>query len=123
MDETTLRQLAADLLAELPEKIPDDAERGPVAKALTAALGSPEGEGRTPLLDALGAHPATRKYMREHGANDDVPRGVGPAGIRLAPAGLYYLCPEGDRDEVLLSIPAQPPLCPVHHILMVLQQG
>jgi hypothetical protein len=121
MDETTLRQLAADLLAELPEKIPDDAERGPVAEALTAALGTPEGEGRDPLLDALDAHPATRQYMREHGANDDVVRGL--PGIPTIPLGLYYVCPHEDEDKVLRSIPAQPPLCPVHGIPMVLQQG
>jgi len=122
MDETTLRRLAADLLAELPGKIPDGAERGPVAEALSAALGTPEGEGRAGLLDALSAHQATRRYMREHGADDDVIRG-GLPGISTATLGLYYLCPEEDKDEVLLSIPAQPPLCPVHGIPMVLQQG
>jgi hypothetical protein len=123
MDETTLRRLAADLLAELPEKIPDDAERRPVAEALTAALGAPEGEGRGPLLDALDAHPATRQYMREHGADDDVVRGGGLYGNPTDPLGLYYMCPQEDEDVVLLSIPAQPPLCTTHGVPMILQQG
>ena len=120
MDEPTLRQLAADLLAELSDKIPDDAERGPVAQTLGAALDSPEGEGSDSLLEALEAHPETRKYMREHGAYDDVVRS-GLPGITTTPVGLYYVCPEGDEDDVLLTIPASPPHCPVHGIPMILQ--
>jgi hypothetical protein len=117
MDESTLRRLAVDLLAELPERIPDAAERDPVAEGLTAALAA---GGRALLLDALSAHPVTRQYMREHGADDDVVRG-GLPGNPTTPLGLYYVCPNEDEDVVLLSIPAQPPRCSKHGVPMVLQ--
>ncbi|MGD9525354.1 MAG: hypothetical protein AB7V44_01050 [Pseudonocardia sp.] len=120
MDETTLRGLAEQLLTELPQTIPDDAERAPIADAIAAALSVPDGEGRGPLLDALSAHPATRAWMREHGASEDVVRS-GLPGNPTTPLGLYYVCPEDDEDLVLLTVPAQPPLCPVHGVPMTLQ--
>jgi hypothetical protein len=122
MDETTLRRLATELLAELPDLIPMDAERAPVKHAIEAALATPEGQGRTPLLDALSAHPATRAWMSEHGAGEDVLRRALP-GDPTTPLGLYYVCPKDDEDLVMLTVPAQPPRCPVHGLEMRLEQG
>lgn len=124
MDETTLRRLAAEFLTELPKEITDPAERPPVAEAISAALAAPEGEGRRPLLDALSSHPATRRWMREHGAvAADVDRAwealPGQPTTRL---GLYYVCPEEDEDTVLHTVPAQPPLCSRHGVPMNLVQ-
>jgi hypothetical protein len=121
MDETTLRRLATELLAELPDLIPIDAERAPVKDAIEAALATPEGQGRTPLLDALSAHRATRGWMSEH--IEDVVRGVGLPGNPTTPLGLYYVCPHEDEDLVLLTVPAQPPRCPVHGVEMRLEHG
>jgi hypothetical protein len=123
MDETMLRRLATELLAELPDLIPVDAERAPVKDAIDAALAIPEGQGRMPLLDALSAHRVTREWMREHGASEDVVRGVGLPGNPTTPLGLYYVCPYEDEDLVLLTAPAQPPSCPVHGVEMCLEQG
>lgn len=126
MDEITLRRLAAQLLAELPERIPDAAERAPVADAVSAALATPDGEvggeEGTALTDALSMHPAIRAWMRQHGAGDDVVRG-GLPGNPTTPVGLYYVCPHDDEDLVLLAVPPQPPHCPTHGVAMVLEQG
>jgi len=123
MDETTLRRLATELLAELPELIPTDAERAPMKHAIEAALATPEGQSRTPLLDALSAHRATRGWMREHGAIEDVVRGVGLPGNFITPLGLYYVCTKEDDDLVLQTAPAQPPRCPTCGSEMSLEQG
>ena len=120
MDETTLRQLADELLIELPATIPDPTERTPVADAIESALAAPEGQGSAALLGALSTNSRTRRWMREHGAVDDVVRG-GLYGDPPTPFGLYYVCPQEDEDEVLLSVPPQPPRCTVHDIPMILQ--
>lgn len=123
MDESALQELATELLTELPTQIPDQVERTPVVDAITAALDIPAGESRLPLLYALSSHEATRRWMLAHGAAPaDVVR-VGVAGDPTTPLGLYYVCPNKDEDAVLLSIPARPPLCPVHSIPMDLVQG
>lgn len=123
MDETTLRRLATELLAELPDLIPMEAERALVKDAIEAALATSEGQGRTLLLDALSAHPATRAWMREHGASEDVVRGVGLPGNPTTPLGLYYVCTKEDDDLVLQTAPAQPPRCPTCGSEMRLEQG
>lgn len=124
MDESTLRQLATELLTELPKEIPDPTERTPISDAIMAALDVPEGESHLQLLDALSSHEATRSWMLTHGAAPaEVVRGIDVAGQPTTPLGLYYMCPNEDEDEVLLSVPAQPPLCPVHGIPMDLVQG
>ncbi|GDY33937.1 hypothetical protein [Gandjariella thermophila] len=122
MDETTLRELTARLLTELPDLIPNPDERTPVAEAITTALAD-QADGRLPLLQALASHPATRRWMREHDASaEDVLRTVTSSvdvlGTPNAQLGLYYVCPERDHDEVLLAIPEQPPLCPTHGVRM-----
>jgi hypothetical protein len=121
MDETTLRRLASELLAELPDLIPIEAERAPVTDALQAALTTPEGQGRGPLLDALSDHRTTRAWMSER--IEDVVRGVTLDGNPTTPLGLYYVCPEEDEDLLLHTAPAQPPRCPVHDLEMRLEQG
>jgi hypothetical protein len=120
MDETALRRLAEQLLTELPARIPDAAERAPVAGAIGDALATPEGQGRDALRAALSARPATRAWMREHGATEDVFRG-GLLGEPTTPLGFYYVCPREDADAILLTRPVQPPLCPVHGLPMSLQ--
>jgi hypothetical protein len=47
----------------------------------------------------------------------------GLPGEPSTPLGNYYVCPREDEDVILLSIPAEPPLCPVHGVPMILQQG
>lgn len=123
MDDTTLRSLAGKLLAQLPTLIPEDPERTPIADSITAGLAGHEGgAGPEPLLDALAAHPVTRAWMRQHGAAEDVVRG-GLPGNSTTPRGLYYVCPEEDEDLILLTVPAAPPVCPIHGVLMILEQG
>jgi hypothetical protein len=119
MDKTTLRRLARELLPKMPALIAADAERIPVERALMDALASPEGQDG-PLLDALSAHPATRAWIREHGASDDVVRGL--PGNPTTPLGLYYVCPEYDEDLLLYNSPTQPPRCPVHGLEMRLER-
>lgn len=122
MDETTLRQLATELLTELSTEILDPAERAPVADAITTALGIPEGASRLPLLDALFSHEATRHWMLAHGAAPhDVIRGL--YGDPTTPLGLYYMCPNKHQDTVLHSVPARPPRCSECGTPMDLVQG
>jgi hypothetical protein len=125
MDVTTLRRLATQLQDELPAVIPDDAERASVADAITTALAASEGESQEALLKALAAHPATRAWMRGHGAAEDAFRGGLPGSPGMlgdtTAGGLYYVCPREDEDAILLVLPAQPPLCPNHGIPMTLQ--
>jgi hypothetical protein len=120
MDEATLRRLALELLDSPRAEIPP-AERGGVADAITAALAVPEGAARAALIDALSAHPVTRRWMREHGATEDEVRGS-LAGLSTTPVGLYYVCPKEDEDTILLSVPAQPPRCTIHGLPMILEQ-
>lgn len=121
MDQTALRQLAEQLLAELDAHIADPTERAKVARTLRDALAAPADQGELLLLDALDQHPATREWMSHHGAapGEDTDRGVALAGMptrrRL---GLYYVCPKGDKDTVLHTAPKAPPLCPTHGIAM-----
>jgi hypothetical protein len=122
MDESVLRHLAVELLAELADVVPEAAERTAVTQALVTALAAPDGQGRAVLLEALSTHLATRRWMRDHGANDDVVRASLP-GQATAPIGLYYVCPQEDEDLVLINLPALPPLCTTHGIPMVLEQG
>ena len=84
----------------------------------------PAGEARLPLIDALAMHPATRRWLRDHGAAEDTLRAWDDlGGTPTAPVGLYYVCPEQDYDDVLLAVPAQLPLCPEHKIPMTLVRG
>lgn len=123
MDETTLRGLGARLLVELPTEIADSAERQPVADDIRTALTKPEGGGRQHLLDALSSHPATRDWMRRHGAVfEDVDRSWDLQGLPTGPLGLYYVCPKLDHDDVLEEVPVRPPLCPVHEVPMIIPQ-
>jgi hypothetical protein len=124
MDEDTLRRLADQLLTELPSKITDPARRAPVAERITEALQVRPGDGRLPLLRALGSDEATRQWMRDHGAvSPDVDRTwTELPGQPTTPLGLYYMCPHKDEDRVLLAVPAQPPLCSTHGVPMELVQ-
>lgn len=121
MDEHAVRQLAEELLTALPSELPDAAERTRVVAAITAALAAPEGSARQELLTALSAHPTTRRWMREHGAMEDALR-VSLPGDPTGRQGLYYVCLHEDEDAVLLRRPAEPPLCSVHRIPMILAQ-
>lgn len=124
MDETALRELAGELLTELPAEIPDPTERTPIADAIAAALAVPPGGSLLPLIDALSEHEATRRWMRDHGAaRPDAGRRRdldGHDSITLP--NLNYECPHKDEDKVLLSIPARPPRCSKHDIPMNLVQ-
>lgn len=127
MDEHAVRRLAGELLAALPSEFPDAAERTRVAAAITDALEAPQEQVRKELLAVLSAHPATRRWMREHGAMEDalrvsLPGNVSMAGNSTGQPALYYVCPDEDEDAILLRQPAEPPLCSVHRIPMILQQ-
>lgn len=121
MEEHAVRRLAEELLAQLPSEFPEPGERTRVAAAINGALAAPPERLRKELLEALSAYPATRRWMREHGAMDDALR-VSLSGDPTSTQGLYYVCPKEDEDAVLLSRPAEPPLCSVHKISMVLQE-
>jgi hypothetical protein len=112
VEETELRELAAALLAELPDEIPDEEERIPVVDGINAALAAPIGSGGLNLLAVLSDHEVTRHWIVEHvGSAPDTLR-VGLPGDPTTPQGVYYICPNNDYDVVVLTAPELPPLCP-----------
>jgi hypothetical protein len=117
MDESQLRAVATELLAELPTVVPDARERGAVRQQLEAALALPEGTAKDALLDALTA-PATRAWADERLGDDD--RGfVGPLGPQTAPLGVHVVCPNRDFDRWLERPTDDPGVCPHDGLALV----
>ncbi len=112
MDETTLRELAETLRTELPDLIPDPAEREPVEKRLAQALHQPVGTAIDALHDALRAHPATRDWMRSTTeVTHDTDAAIGSLGIETAASPLY-MCPKGDYSIVRDTVTTDSLFCP-----------
>jgi hypothetical protein len=119
MDDGALRTLATRLRADLAAVVADAGDRARISTDLDAALTS-DPLARDALLDVINGHASTRRWYAEHApVPDDVDRSYSPLPGSGETIGLYYVCPQGDHDKVLLSAPRTPPRCPVHGIEMI----
>ncbi|XVV05942.1 hypothetical protein ACQPW3_11340 [Actinosynnema sp. CA-248983] len=106
MREDELRELVDQVFAELPELVPDAAERAEVAAAVRAALDR-EDPWRE-VVAVLRAHPATEELLvRDHDRLI-----AGQAGDVVSPVGVLFMCPNGDHAIVLETATDEVLRCP-----------
>lgn len=120
MDESTLRKLAQELRAELPNVIADEKEQSQVAAEIDAALAVQE--AREALRTVLRARPETRAWVagRLGVSRADVVRSVpGLAGGVTAPLGVHVVCPAGHYDRYVDGPTDDPGYCPVDGLRLV----
>jgi Arc/MetJ family transcription regulator len=122
MEEPELRDLTAELRADLPRIVADETERASVDAALRRALDLPSGAAKPALRAALAAHAETRKWLR-HRLPADTERAIILPGDPTAPLGVLFMCPHEDYDYVRETVSEQVPLCPEHHVALIRVEG
>jgi hypothetical protein len=131
MKESELRSCALAAQEILAGLVADAEERERVGRKLADALALPPGTAAIALRGALTSHEATRRFLQAKAnaaaetMTPDEDRAIGMLGVpgiggRI---GTYFVCPEGDYDEVRETLADGTPVCPVHGRVMTRKDG